>query len=79
MDMLSQINPEQLLTAVGFISYLMWTNSQKDKRIRTLEGEVNQLYKEHIASVTDANKDLLEATRTFDRLVQARGNQNVVV
>ena len=73
MEFLNQVQLDQLVTAAGFIAYLIYQNHSMQKDIRNLVREKDEVTQKYIESLGDANKDLIEATRTFDRLLNARG------
>jgi hypothetical protein len=70
-EFITSIDGEQLLTAAGFIGYLLYQVTIKDKRIQILEKDRAVLVDKYIASIQDSNNALLETTRIFDSTVQA--------
>ena len=49
---------------------IIWFQYKKCERV---EQSKDDLVKDYLQVVNESNKDLMEATRTFDRLLQARG------
>jgi hypothetical protein len=71
MDISDSVNPEYLLTAAAFVSYLLYQNKRLIEKIDRLESERQEIYERYIDRVSQSNSDLMEATRLFDRLTQA--------
>ena len=67
VDLLPLLKEAPLYIVLFVIIYYQY---KKNERVETAKDD---LTKEYLKSVQDANKDLMEATRIFDRLLQARG------
>jgi hypothetical protein len=68
-NLIASVQFDQLLTAGGFVSYLLYQNMQLHKLNSQLRKEKDELTSKYINSIHDQNKDSMEAIRTFDRLV----------
>ena len=74
MEIFKALDVEQLLTATGFIVFLIYQNTQLTKRNTALEKERAALVDKYIEVSNKSSADLLEATRMFDRLIQAKNS-----
>jgi hypothetical protein len=70
MGFFESLDPDQLLTAGAFITYLLYQNKEAAKRNDKLEADKQELINKYIAKSEKSNNDLMEATRIFDKLIQ---------
>lgn len=73
MEFLNTISLEQLLTATGFIAYLIYENANMRRRLAQERAARDELMAQYIAALKDANRDLLGAVKQLDSAVQALG------
>ena len=71
MEIFKALDVEQLLTATGFIVFLLVHIKNQNTRIVELEKSKDALTGEYIKAVKDNGDSLLESARAFDRLIQS--------
>ena len=71
MDFLNSVDLNQLVTAAGFIAFLIWQLTVKEKRISDLENKVENWQNRTFENQRDSQKQIYDAISMLDKLGSA--------